>query len=320
MLTANALQPLDPRVADIAKAGEIRAGLFLGQYVKDPTTGEPKGLWVDIARTLAARIGVEAVLLEHATPLNAVECLKAGACDVVFLPLDARAANAGDFSSPLVQFEYTLLVPAGSPIRSVADADRVGVRIAAVRNHASTITLSSMLKQAKLTYAETPDATFNLLRAGHVGAMASARNTLVEYSIQLPGSRVLADHFGVNLNRLVVPKGRPGWLAYMNEFVEEAKSSGLVQKAIDRDGSIRIPGPHAGRAGIRRSRWRFQSLQKIVASLGTFETPTVHVPAAPTNVRFGVKQPCRRNLETAKSEPPPDIGRIEIPQCSGLLP
>jgi polar amino acid transport system substrate-binding protein len=245
MLTANARQPLDPRVADIVKAGEIRAGLFLGQYVKDPTTGEPKGLWVDIARTLAARIGVKAVLLEHATPLNAVECLKAGACDVVFLPLDARAADAGDFSSPLVQFEYTLLVPAGSPIRSVADADRVDVRIAAVRNHASTITLSSMLKQAKLTYAETPDATFNLLRAEHVGAMASARNTLVEYSIQLPGSRVLADHFGVNLNRVVVPKGHAGWLAYMNEFVEEAKSSGLVQKAIDRDGTsaFQVPPP-----------------------------------------------------------------------------
>ena len=105
-----------------------------------------------------------------------------------------------------------------------------------MRNHASTVTLSRVLKQAKLVYAETPDPTFDLLRAGHADAMASARSTLLEYSTQLPGSRVLADHFGANINRVVIPKGHVGRLAYVNEFVEEAKASGLVQKAIDRAG------------------------------------------------------------------------------------
>lgn len=60
-----------------------------------------------------------------------MECLKAGACDLLFLPFEARAANVGDFSPPIFQFDYTLLVPGGSSIRSVADADRPGVRIAA---------------------------------------------------------------------------------------------------------------------------------------------------------------------------------------------
>jgi polar amino acid transport system substrate-binding protein len=66
--------------------------------------------------------------------------------------------------------------------------------------------------------------------------MASARSTLLEYSAQLPGSRVLEDHYGANINRVVIPKGHVGRLAYVNEFVEEAKASGLVQKAIDRGG------------------------------------------------------------------------------------
>jgi hypothetical protein len=47
-------------------------------------------------------------------------------------------AGVADFSAPYMQFEYTLLVPAGSSIRRFSDADRGGVRIAAVRNHAST--------------------------------------------------------------------------------------------------------------------------------------------------------------------------------------
>jgi putative ABC transport system substrate-binding protein len=53
---------------------------------------------------------------------------------------------------------------------------------------------------------------------------------------QLPGSRVLEDHYGANLNRIVILKGNPGRLAFINEFVEQAKTSGLVQKAIDRAG------------------------------------------------------------------------------------
>jgi polar amino acid transport system substrate-binding protein len=66
--------------------------------------------------------------------------------------------------------------------------------------------------------------------------MASARPTLLEYSTQLPGTRVLEDRYGGIVNRMVVPKGKAGWLAYTSEFVEEAKASGLVQKAIDRAG------------------------------------------------------------------------------------
>jgi polar amino acid transport system substrate-binding protein len=176
------------------------------------------------------------VLLEHSTPPEAAACLKGGACDLLFLSFDGRAATVGDFSPPIFQFDYTLLVPPGSHIRNVAEADRAGVRIAAVRNHASTNEPSSQLKQAGLVYADTPDPTFELLRSGRADAMASARNTLLAYSARLPDSRVLVDRYGANINRMVVPKGLTGRLAYVSEFVEEAKASGLVQKAIDRGG------------------------------------------------------------------------------------
>jgi len=234
--TVHAQPAPDPRVADLVRAGKLRFGIFLPQYVKDPATGELKSAWVEVARALADRIGVELVLLEHPTPPKAVECLKAGACDAIFLPRDDRAAAVADFSAPYMQFEYTLLVPSGSPIRRVADADRNGVRIAAVRNHASTNALIPLLKQAQLVYADTPDPTFTLLRDGQAEVMASVRGTLLGYSAQLPGSRVLEDHYGANINRIVIAKGNPGRLGYINEFVEQAKATGLVQRAIDRAG------------------------------------------------------------------------------------
>jgi polar amino acid transport system substrate-binding protein len=233
---AGAQEKPDARVADLIQAGKVRVGLFPPQYIKDSKTGELRSVWVEVARALARRIGVELIVLERPTPPAAVECLKAGECDVIFLPFDARAANAGDFSSPFIQLEYTLLVPAGSPIRAIPDADRPGVHIAAVRDHSSTATLSRILKHAELVYAETPDPTFDLLRSGRADVMASTRNALLDFSDKLPGSRVLEDYYGANINRVVVPKGRAEWLAYVNDFVEEAKASGLIQKAIDRVG------------------------------------------------------------------------------------
>jgi polar amino acid transport system substrate-binding protein len=235
--TVAAQQASDPRVADLVQAGKIRIGLFSSQFSKDPASGELRGVRPDVARALAARVGVQAVLLEHRSPPQVIECLKVGACDVVFLPKDARAATIGDFSFPFIQSEYTFLVPAGSAIHRASDADKPGIRIAAVRDHASTATLTSVIKQAEVVLEEGEEATFELLRTGRVHAFASTRQFLRKISNQLPGSQVLADRYGVQFNRVVVPKGRADWLAFANEFVEEAKASGLVQKAIDREGT-----------------------------------------------------------------------------------
>lgn len=242
IVTANAQQAPDRRVADLVQAGNMRVGLFPPQYIKDSKTGEMRSVWVEVARALAARIGVELVLLERPTVLKVVECLNSSECDVIFLPFDARTPDDGDFSSPFIQLEYTLLVPAGSSIRTLPDGDRVGVRIAAVRNHHSTIALSRILNQAELVFADTPDLTFDLLRTGRADLMASTRSALLKFSDRLPGSRLLEDHYGVNRSRVVVPKGRAERLAYINEFVEWAKASGLVQKAIDHAGPRGITG------------------------------------------------------------------------------
>jgi polar amino acid transport system substrate-binding protein len=229
-------QTTDPRVADLARVGKLRVGLFLPQYGRGPD-GPKTTVWVETARAYAARVGVPVAIVEHATPPEAIACLKAGSCDQLFLPLDARAAEIGDFSNPVFQFDYTLMAPAGSAITKVAEADRPGVRIAAVRNHASTNELVSKVKQAEFAYAETPEQTFALMRDGKADVMASTRLVLLDFSTKLAGARVLTDRYGANINRMVVPKGKTEWLAYINEFVEEAKASGAVQQYIERGGT-----------------------------------------------------------------------------------
>jgi hypothetical protein len=63
-----------------------------------------------------------------------------------------------------------MLVPAGSAIHSVADADQPGRRIAAVRSHASTMTLIGVIKQAHVMIGDDEPAAFELLRSGRAAS------------------------------------------------------------------------------------------------------------------------------------------------------
>ena len=75
-------QTTDPRVADLMRAGKLRVGLFLPQYGKGPD-GLKTTVWIEAARAYAARVGVPLVIVEHATPPEAIACLKASSCDPV---------------------------------------------------------------------------------------------------------------------------------------------------------------------------------------------------------------------------------------------
>lgn len=226
----------DPRVADLIRAGRIRVALYPPQYVKDQATGELRGWTIELGRALARRIGVEFSPKQYPTPPKALEALKTGDCDVGFGAMEPSRTSDVDFSPPVLQFDFTYLVPSGSEIQRVSDADVSGIRIAVVVNHASTLCLTHIRRNAELITAETPDAAFDLLRAGRVEAWASTRPALLEFSMQLSGSRVLEDCFGANFTAMVVPKGLPERLAYISDFVEDAKASGLVQRAIVHSG------------------------------------------------------------------------------------
>jgi polar amino acid transport system substrate-binding protein len=228
----------DRRVADLVRSGRVRVALFPPQYTKDPVNGELKGIWADLARAFAARLGIEITLIETANPARMLECLGAGACDAAFLGFDpTRAAEVEGFSPPFIEVDYTYLVPEHSSIRDAADADRPGVRIAVVAGHASTLTLARLRRHAELVDRETPESAFVLLQAGRADAWASIRPALLDYSTRLPGSRVLPDRFGANLPAMVVAKGKVEWLEYVHEFIEDAKASGLVQRAVERAGA-----------------------------------------------------------------------------------
>jgi len=227
---------VDPRVADLVKAGRIRVALYVPQYNKDTATGELRGWPIDLVAALGARIGVQGVPVEHPNPANALDSIASGACDAGIIGIEAERATKVDYSPPIVEADYTLLAPPASPYRSIADADRPGVRIAAVRHHASTIALQKIIKHAAFVYADMPEPTFQILQRGEADLFASLHEVLRHYVARFPGSRVWEGRYGFNSLGLAVPKGHAARLAFLSEFAEHAKASGIVQDAIDRSG------------------------------------------------------------------------------------
>jgi len=235
---ANA-QTSDSRVADLVQAGKVRVGVGIVAphwAIKDPQTGELRGVAVDIARALARRLGVELVAVEYPSPPAVLGGLKDNAWDVGFLAIDPSRATVVEFSPPYLQIDATYLVPDGSSIRNVTDADQPGVRVAVTSKSVEEIVLSRSLKRAELRSVDTISAGFELLRTGNADVLAAPRPALLPLSSRLPGSRVLVDRFHAAFGAMAVPKGQTGRLAYIAEFIEEAKAAGLVQQAIERAG------------------------------------------------------------------------------------
>jgi polar amino acid transport system substrate-binding protein len=233
------MQRADPRVADLVAAGQIRVALFLPQYAKDAVSGELRGVGtgfiaIEIVHVLAARLGITARVIEYPSPKAAVAGLKNGACDVAFLGIEPSRAAEVDFSPPLFQFDYTYLVPAGSDIATIADADRGRVRIGFVDSHASALALRRQITAAELVGVDLPEQAFALLKNAKVEALAFPRDQLLDFAARLPGSRVLLDRYGINRVGMAVRKGRAGLLAYVSEFAAHAKASGFIQSTITR--------------------------------------------------------------------------------------
>ena len=95
-----------------------------------------------------------------------IACVKEGGCDVGFMLVDPARAKEVDFTPAFVRSDFTYLVPPGSPLKTAADVDRPGIRIAVVRGHASTISLVRIIKQAQLVYADTYDPHLNYCGPG----------------------------------------------------------------------------------------------------------------------------------------------------------
>jgi polar amino acid transport system substrate-binding protein len=228
---------VDPRVTDIIKAGVIQLALFLPQYSKT-SDGRltPHGAGVvgrGLIGALAEQLGIEMQINEQPSPPEAIKTLNAGGCDLLILGVADSREKLVDFTLPVIQFDFAYLVPENSTLTETEEVDRPGCRISVPSGHASWMALKRSIEHAEIVGTDIPDEAFALVRDGEVDVFALPREQLIDYAEMLPGSRILAEGFGYNIGSFAVAKGRDPLLAFISDFVEEAKTSGLVKRILD---------------------------------------------------------------------------------------
>jgi polar amino acid transport system substrate-binding protein len=224
---------------EFAPTGVLRAGVNFGNPViaqKDPQGGVPRGVGPELAREMARRLGVGITYVTFDTAGKMADAVKLGAWDVAFLAVDPARATDIDFSAPYVQIEGTYLVAKDSPLRAIGDFDRPGIRISVADKSAYDLYLSRTLTKATLVKAPTSIAAVELFRAQKLDAAAGVKNPLVEIAGRDPGVRVIEGNFMVIGQASGVPRGRPASAKFLRDFIEEAKASGFVARALKESG------------------------------------------------------------------------------------
>lgn len=230
----------DPAVTrSIAPSGKLRVGAYEGSptsIVRDPKTREPKGVTYDLGHELASRLGVPVEIVMYPRVAAVVDAIAAGEVDFTVTNATAARAKIVDFTAPVLALELGYLVPAGSSVRAMADADRPGVRIGVTQGSTSQGTLGRTLKNATIVPAPTVQAAIEMLAQGKLDLFATNKAILSEMSDKLPGSRILEGRWGLEHMAIGFPKRREAGKAYLDAFAADASRSGLVTRAADRAG------------------------------------------------------------------------------------
>jgi len=227
----------------LAPKGVLRAAYLSGnpaQAVRDPATGNVRGVAIDLTRELGRQLGVEVVLNGVQSPQNVIDAVQNGQADIGFVAYNPERAGPVEFSKPYMLVQQTFLVRADSPIRSVKDIDRSNQKLGAGRGDSIALYLARTLKQAQLVeVTETPADAVKTLLAGKLDAFGANRQRLTDLMQGVSGLRLLPDDlYGVE-QTIIAPRN-PNAVQLVNQFVDEVRKSGFLRSAIDRSGVLGI--------------------------------------------------------------------------------
>jgi polar amino acid transport system substrate-binding protein len=228
--------------AALAPGGTLRVGVVeapkAGTFfvVRDPGSGRPRGVTVDLGAALAERLGVP---VEYRVFANSGECTDAtsvGEVDVAFMPVDEERRKKVAFGPSYYVLESTYLVSGPSGLTSLAEVDRAGVRVVAIANTTTIRAAARTLRHTAPAAARSVEEAVEIVRSGRADALALSRDSLRTLLAALPGSRLVEGGFQETGIAVAVAKDRPAALACAASFLEEAKAAGIVRRAFDRVG------------------------------------------------------------------------------------
>ena len=228
--------------SELLSTGKLRVGLNHGNFllVTPNTKADPRGVAPDIARELGRCLGVSVEFVNYDTAGGLADSVRTAAWDVAFLGAEPQRANEIAFTAAYLEIPSTYLVPAGSPIRSVDEVDRPGVRIAVADASAYGLYLDRTIKHATLVKTKGLDGSFDAFVRDKLEALAGLKPRLLTDVQKLPGARILDGQFAGVQQAIGTHKNREAAAKFLRTFVEDVKASGFVAQAISSNGAAGV--------------------------------------------------------------------------------
>jgi polar amino acid transport system substrate-binding protein len=223
---------------ELTPTGTLRVAIAIApapsaQFAITDGKGGYRGVAVDLGTALAKKLGVPVEFIAYKGSGEVQASAAENKWDVAFMPVDEERKKFVDFGNAYHVLQSTYLVAPGSAITAVAEANRTGVRIGGIAGTATFRASGKTAPNATHLTFESADQAVAALGEGKVDMIAFSRESLTGLMKKVPGSRILDGGFMNSTTSVAVPKGKPQSLDYVTEFIEQAKASGLVRKALD---------------------------------------------------------------------------------------
>jgi polar amino acid transport system substrate-binding protein len=221
--------------ANLAPKGELRAALIVSNpvLVTRGADGQLGGVSVELARALAAKLGVSIRLMPYENPVRYNESLGRDEWDIGLAARDPARSEHLAFSDVFMEVDNGYVARPGSSLKAVDEVDRAGIKIAVAQGSAPDGFLTRTIKNAEIV--RIPGglaAAREILAAGRADVYGENVHLAFRIAAELPGAVVLDGRFNLVQMSIAVPKQNAAALPVVNEFVREAKRDGLVTRLI----------------------------------------------------------------------------------------
>jgi polar amino acid transport system substrate-binding protein len=227
-------------IAAFTPTGKLRASINLGNPIlanKDPRTGAPCGVSVDLAHAFAERLGVAIDLVVFDAAGKSVQAVTDEQADIGFFAIDPLRGAGIAFTAAYVLIEGCYLVRDDSPLRSNDEVDHAGRTLVVGKGSAYDLYLTRELKHASIVRSPTSPTVVDTFVERRADVAAGVKQQLEADAGRLGGLRLLPGRFMVIQQAMGTPKGRgSAAAACLAAFVEEMKASGFVAAALARHG------------------------------------------------------------------------------------
>lgn len=227
----------DKARAELAPTGVLRAGINLSNFllVTGRTAGgDPVGVAPDVAGEIARSLGVPVKYVTFRSPGELADQAGKDVWDIGLIGAEPQRAAVMTFSAAYVEIEATYMVPPGSPITSIDQVDKKGVKVVTSARSAYGLWLENNIKNAELIQVAGLDGAFNKFKDDKIDVLAGLRPGLLKDIAKMPGATILPGKFSAVQQAVGCNKPAAEGARYIAHFVENAKKSGLVASLIEK--------------------------------------------------------------------------------------